>query len=114
MLKTLAVSATLVVAANTITAKADDLNVTLRGSNRGIVINNPNAFDLGECTVYVNSKFKLGSNFRIPRGSSAEVWYSELMTRNDVRFDPSLDRLQRVFVNCRKPSTMDASFSPSS
>jgi hypothetical protein len=87
----------------------DSLNLRVRANDRVLELSNPNGFDLGDCYIAVNSRYK-AMNVAIARGQSSEVWLSELMTSNDVRFDARLERLKRVYVACRKPTTADASF----
>lgn len=81
-------------------AVAGELQVRVRVTDRGFDIINESPSKLENCSVIVNSKYKKRW-FDIAVNGSRDLWFSELQTDNDVRFDPKLDRFERFHLICR-------------
>jgi hypothetical protein len=88
---------------------ATELNLTIRETTSGLEITNPNSFDIAECDVTVNSRYKTG-RVRVRKNGVADVRYSELISGTDDRYNPASERLQRVQIECFRPIRASASF----
>jgi hypothetical protein len=88
---------------------ATELNVALRETTSGFELKNPNSFDIAECYVTVNSTYKTG-RVRVRKNGVAEVRYTELISDTDERYNPTVERLRRVQIECFRPARASASF----
>lgn len=86
------------------------LPVRAQFDGQGLSLINTGGTALAECSAKLNSRFNAVADFNIPSNGIYRVQAVSFIS-NGIRFNPSVDRVERIFVACRRPQAADISLS---